>query len=71
MPGCGSKPDSSLGVAGPLPPSADIGAGGQSVGQATQFCLALLWPVGLPSWKMVPELQVGIIAISFYDSKKF
>ena len=24
---------------GPLPPSADIGPGGQSVGQAAQFCL--------------------------------
>ena len=26
---------------------------------------------GLPSWKMVPELQLGIIAITFYHSKKF
>ena len=31
---------SSLGAARPLPPSADIGPGGQSVGQAAQFCLA-------------------------------
>ena len=30
---------SSLGAARPLPPSADIGPGGQSVGQAAQFCL--------------------------------
>jgi hypothetical protein len=30
---------SSLEAARPLPPSADIGPGGQSVGQATQFCL--------------------------------
>ena len=33
---------SSLGAARPLPPSADIGPGGQSVGQAAQFCLACL-----------------------------
>src|SRR3984893_18005216 len=32
---------SSLGAARPLPPSADIGPGGQSVGQAAQFCLVL------------------------------
>ena len=31
---------SSLGAARPLPPSADIGPGGQSVGQAAQFSLA-------------------------------
>ena len=31
---------SSLGAARPLPLSADIGPGGQSVGQAAQFCLA-------------------------------
>jgi hypothetical protein len=30
---------SSLGAARPLPPRADIGPGGQSVGQAAQFCL--------------------------------
>ena len=28
------------GAARPLPPNADIGPGGQSVGQAAQFCLA-------------------------------
>ena len=28
-----------LGAARPLPPSIDIGPGGQSVGQAAQFCL--------------------------------
>ena len=28
----------------PLPPSADIGPGGQSVGQAAQFCLAAPTP---------------------------
>ena len=28
-----------LGAARPLPPSPDIGPGGQSVGQAAQFCL--------------------------------
>ena len=33
---------SSLGAARPLPPSADIGPGGQSVGQAAQFCLGRL-----------------------------
>ena len=33
---------SSLGAARPLPPSADIGSGGQSVGQAAQFCLGRL-----------------------------
>jgi hypothetical protein len=27
---------------GPLPPSADSGPGGQSVGQAAQFCLAAI-----------------------------
>src|SRR5207342_426422 len=31
---------SSLGASRPLPPSADIGPGGQSGGQAAQFCLA-------------------------------
>src|SRR4029077_17890405 len=30
----------SLGATRPLPPSADIGPGGQSVGQVAQFCLA-------------------------------
>ena len=29
-----------MGAARPLPPSADIGPGGQSVGQAATFCLA-------------------------------
>jgi hypothetical protein len=29
-----------LGAARPLPPSADVDPGGQSVGQAAQFCLA-------------------------------
>ena len=38
----GSNPDSLLGAARPLPPSADIGPGGQSVGQAAQFCLGRL-----------------------------
>jgi hypothetical protein len=33
---------SSLGAARLLPPSADIGPGGQSVGQAAQFCLGRL-----------------------------
>jgi hypothetical protein len=32
------------GAARPLPPSADIGPGGQSVGQAAQFCLAAPTP---------------------------
>jgi len=31
---------SSLGAARPLPPSADVGPGGQSVGQAAQFCFS-------------------------------
>jgi hypothetical protein len=35
----GQTRTSSLGAARPLPPSADIGPGGQSVGQAAQFCL--------------------------------
>ena len=35
----GSNPDVLLGAARRLPPSADIGPGGQSVGQAAQFCL--------------------------------
>ena len=36
------NPDLLLGAARPLPPSADIGPGGQSVGQAAQFCLGRL-----------------------------
>ena len=40
----GSNPDFLLGAARSLPPSADIGPGGQSVGQAAQFCLAALAP---------------------------
>jgi len=53
----GQTRTSSLGAARPLPPSADIGPGGQSVGQAAQFCLAAcaakthscapLWPPGV------------------------
>ena len=39
MPAAGQTRTSSLGAARPLPPSADIGPGGQSVGQAAQFCL--------------------------------
>ena len=35
----GFQARTSLGAARPLPPSADIGPGGQSVGQAAQFCL--------------------------------
>ncbi len=35
----GQTRTSSLGAARPLPPSADIDPGGQSVGQAAQFCL--------------------------------
>src|SRR6185312_4864642 len=35
----GDSTNPSSGAARPLPPSADIGPGGQSVGQATQFCL--------------------------------
>src|SRR6476659_776747 len=36
----GQTRTSSLGAARPLPPSADIGLGGQSAGQAAQLCLA-------------------------------
>ena len=36
----GQTPTSSLEAARPLPPSADIDPGVQSVGQAAQFCLA-------------------------------
>ena len=35
-----------MAAARPLPPSADIGPGGQSVGQAAQFCLAALTAAG-------------------------
>ena len=44
---------SSLGAARPLPPSADIGPGGQSVGQAAQFCLVTLLraPLEHRAWK--------------------
>ena len=38
----GSNPDLSLEAARPLPPSADIGPEGQSVGLAAQFCLAAI-----------------------------
>src|SRR6478672_12644564 len=38
----GQTRTSALGAARPLPPSADIGPGGQSVGQAAQFCLGRL-----------------------------
>jgi hypothetical protein len=37
----GQTRTSSLGAARPLPPSANIGPGGQSVGQAAQFCLEI------------------------------
>ena len=37
--GLGQTRTSSLGVARPLPPSADIGPGRSSAGQAAQFCL--------------------------------
>ena len=37
--GLGQTRTSSLGAARPLPPSAAIGPGGQSVSQAAQFCL--------------------------------
>ena len=37
----GSNPTSSLGAARPLPPSADIGPGGQSVGQAAPILLSV------------------------------
>ena len=46
------------GAARPLPPSADIGPGGQSVGQATQFCLVVEHVVGgemQPSRAIDPE----------------
>ena len=42
----GQTRTSSLGAARPLPPSADIGPGGQSVGQAAQFCLGPAPPPG-------------------------
>jgi hypothetical protein len=38
----GQTRTSSMEAARPLPPSADIGPGGQSVGQAAQFCLGRL-----------------------------
>jgi len=38
--GAGPTRTSSLGAVRPIPPSADIGPGGQSVGQAAQFRLA-------------------------------
>ena len=44
MTGLGQTRTSSLGAARPLPPSADIGPGGQSVGQAAQFCLEGRFP---------------------------
>ena len=49
----GQTQTSSLGAARPLPPSADIGPGGQSVGQAAQFCRRS--PLGPYS---APEAQV-------------
>ena len=41
----GQTRTSSLGAARPLPPSADIGPRGQSVGQTAQFCIAAPPPV--------------------------
>ena len=41
-PSSGPTRTSSLGAARPLPPSADISPGGQSVGQAAQLCLERL-----------------------------
>ena len=37
----GQTRTSSLGAVRPLPPRADIGPGGQSVGQAAQFCIGV------------------------------
>ena len=50
----GQTRTSSLGAARPLPPSADIGPGGQSVGQAAQFCLG--WSAVLCSTEAMPVL---------------
>jgi hypothetical protein len=40
----GQTRTSSLGAARPLPPSADIGPGGQSIDQAAQFCFSATPP---------------------------
>ena len=42
----GQTRTSSLGAGCPRPPSADIGPGGQSAGQAAQFCLGPAPPPG-------------------------
>ena len=61
-----SNRTSYLGAARPLPPSADIGPGGQSVGQAAQFCLAVEWwtdanPYRRPSviWRIVTLISLS------------
>ena len=46
----GQTRTSSLGAARPLPPSADIGPGWQSAGQAAQFCLERMFSVHGPTW---------------------
>jgi hypothetical protein len=52
-----------LEAARPLPPSADIGPGGQSVGQAAQFCLVRLRDFAHPDFRtaahQVPESEWG------------
>ena len=52
----GQTQTSSLGAARPLPPSADIGPGGQSVGQAAQFYLGNGW--GLPAFSLRPRHKI-------------
>src|SRR4029077_510740 len=47
----GQTRTSSLGAARPLPPKADVGPGGQSVGQAAKFCLAPLL-LALPAHRL-------------------
>ena len=59
----GQTRTSSLGAARPLPPSADIGPGGQSVGQAAQF---LATKGRRADWwtAVMRGLLIGVIAFS-------
>jgi hypothetical protein len=60
--GCVKTPNSNPDFLSSPPPSADIGPGGQSVGQAAQFCLVRLATraaVGPPLSCLCPTMRVG------------
>ena len=53
-----------MGAARPLPPSADIGPGGQSVGQAAQFCLVIRHIIGLVQAARVRTVEEAVLQIA-------